>query len=334
MARPHATRWLSDQALLGLRELPTNAAWLLSQIQQAKAGPAAAGTREKARKLKTTVLEAAPVGESAETRDGDSVETRMERARAAADRAQEAEAEARKAARAAEESTKHLRELTESNRAWLAEVKRDLDGRAEERIAEAQRAAEAQVRDAQRAAEELVARTRRGADEHIEEERRAARSEADEDFAKVQAEATEEIDGARRDAEAAQQRADEHRAQSRERLADEAVQAARAVAEEAQRQAAQVAKDAEGQPQAGGEEGQPQAGGEEVEAAKQVRVEADARTTGNGPKRQREQPDGNLESRSRAELLDIAASAEIEGRMRMSKQELISAISNVATAAR
>src|SRR5215217_7985156 len=194
MARPHAMRWLSDQARHGLRELPTNAAWLLSRLEPAKvAGPAAAGTRDTARKLKESVLDAAPVGDSAETQVADSVESRMEHARAAAEHAKRAEEEALDATRAAEEGLKHFRELTESNRAWLADVKRDLDRRLEERVADAQRASEEQVEEAQRTADELIARTRRAADEHVEKERSAARSEADAEFAKVEAEATEEI---------------------------------------------------------------------------------------------------------------------------------------------
>src|SRR5215207_8004809 len=191
MAPPQATHWLSDQARLGLRELPTNAAWLLSRLQPTEvAGSTAAGTRDKARKLTASVLDAAPVG--------DSVETRMKRARAAAERAQEAEDEALDAARAASESSQQVGELTESNRAWLADVEREANRRAEQRVA-----------DAQREADDQVAQARRAADEQLEEERAAARADADEELDNAQAEAREEIEAAQRDAQAAQQRADE-----------------------------------------------------------------------------------------------------------------------------
>src|SRR5215216_4381546 len=175
MARPYPTRWLSDQARLGLRELPTNAAWLLSRAVRPAdaAGSAAAGTRDKARKLRASL----PVG--------DSVETRMKRARAAAERAQEAEDDALEAAQWSKESSDHVREVADSNRAWLAEVKREASRRAEQRVAEA----------------------RREADEQVEQERAAARSEADEELETAQAEATEQIEAAKRDAEAVQQRA-------------------------------------------------------------------------------------------------------------------------------
>jgi colicin import membrane protein len=288
MARSHPTRWLSDEARVGLRELRANAARLVSRAVRPGevAGSAATRTREKARELKATMVDASPLG--------DSVETRMERARAAAQSAQEAEDDALEAARWSEESSARAKELAESNRAWLTDLKREIDDRVKQRVAEA----------------------RRAADEQVEQERAAAQREADQELEAAQAQSNGELEAAERDAEEKQQRAEDLEAEARERfaeaqqLADEAVQAARAIAEDAHRQAQQLVEDAEQQANSADEL---------VAAAAQVRVE----TT-----------DGDLESQSKAELLDLAASMEIEGRTTMSKAELISAITKAADTAR
>jgi colicin import membrane protein len=304
MAREHPTRWLASQARLGLRELPGNAAWLLSRAVQP-----APGTRDKARVLGASLVDAAPVG--------DSVEMRMKRARAAAERAQEAEEEALEAARWSKESADRVREVAEGNRKWLAEVKRETNGRVEERVAEARRAAD-----------ERVAEAGRAADEQVEQERAAARGEADEDLEKAQAEAARKTEAAKRDAEAAQQRAKDVLGDSRERLAearklaDEAVQAARSAAEEAQRQSKQLVEEAEQQAKGAGAQ---------LAAAEHVREDAAVSAKGMA---QREQTNANLESQSKAELLDLAAGMEIEGRTKMSKSELIAAITKAARGAR
>jgi len=288
MARTHQTRWLSPVARMGLRELRADAARLAFRTIRPDdlAGSAAAGTRDKARELEASVVEPMPLR--------DSVETRMQRARSAAQRAQEAEEEALEAARSSKVSSERVKELAENNRAWLTDLKREVNDRVKQRVAEA----------------------RRAADEQVERERAAAQSEADEELEAAQAQTNGELEAAKRDAESAERRAKALQAESRERLAearqlsDEAVQAARAVAEEANRQAQQLVEDAEQQAQSADEK---------VPVAAQVRVEA---------------TNGNLESHSKAELLDLAASMGIEGRTNMSKAELISAITKAADTAR
>jgi colicin import membrane protein len=307
MVRPHPARWLSEQARVGLLELPTNAAWLLSRAVQP--GSAAAGTRDKARKLGASLVDAAPVG--------DSVEARMKRARAAAERAQEAEEEALEAAKWSKESSDRIRQVTESNRAWLAEVKREASRHVEQRVAEARRAADERVAEAQREA-----------DQQVEQERAAARREADKELENAQAEAAKKTEAARRDAEAAEQRAKDLLTESRERLAeakqraDEAVQAASARAEEAQRQARQLTEEAEQQATSARAK---------VAAAEQVREDATASAKNTA---RRERTNGNLESQSKPELQHLAASLEIEGHTKMNKAELISAITKAAPKAR
>ena len=117
MPRPHPLHWLSESAGTGLRELPANAAWLLSQVLPSEAGPVAE-TRDAARRLKASVEDAAPIG--------DSVETRMKRASTAAERAQRAEEEALAAAEESKRASDHARVVAESNRTQIAELKREL----------------------------------------------------------------------------------------------------------------------------------------------------------------------------------------------------------------
>ena len=81
---------LSEQARTGLREMPSNAAWLLSRVLKpaeavgTAAESATAGARDRGRKVKAAVVDATPFG-------GDSVDIRMRRAHDAGERAREAE---------------------------------------------------------------------------------------------------------------------------------------------------------------------------------------------------------------------------------------------------
>jgi len=96
--------WLSEQARTGLREMPSNAAWMLSRVLRpaetvgSATGSAAAGARDRGRRMRMAVVDATPIG-------GDSVDVRMKRAREAAERAREAEEEALAAAQESKELT-------------------------------------------------------------------------------------------------------------------------------------------------------------------------------------------------------------------------------------
>jgi colicin import membrane protein len=295
MPRPHPLHWLSESAGTGLRELPSNAAWLLSQVLPSEAGPVAE-TRDTARRLKASVEDIAPIG--------DSVETRMKRARTAAERAQRAEEEALAAAEESKRTADHARVVAESNRAQVAELKRELKHRVQQTVAEA----------------------RRAADEQVERERAAAQADANDELEQRQGEAEAETHAAQQDAETAQQRAQELVAEARERLAearqlaDEATRAARAAAEEAHRQAQALAEDAEQQARAADQR---------VVAAEQVRKAA------TGPQQLGSRPvNGDLELRSKAELLELAAAMDVEGRTNLTKAELISAIKRASRTTR
>jgi colicin import membrane protein len=101
MATSSPLQRLAHGAGTGLRELPSNAAWVLSQLLPSEESGPGAGPRDVARRVKGSLEDAAPVG--------DSVETRMKRARAAAERAQQAEEEALAAAEESKRASDHAR---------------------------------------------------------------------------------------------------------------------------------------------------------------------------------------------------------------------------------
>ena len=88
MTRVHLGRWLSEQAKTGLRDLPSNANWLLSQVAEKADGKglnakhAISDARQRAEQMKGSVAGA--------TGFGDSVESRMERASEQSERAKQA----------------------------------------------------------------------------------------------------------------------------------------------------------------------------------------------------------------------------------------------------
>src|SRR5687768_6917444 len=97
---------LSERARTGLREMPSNAAWLVSRA------------RDQRRRVGAAVVDAGPIG-------GDSVEVRMKRAREAAERAREAEERALQATQEAKDRSEHARQVSERGRERLMEVERE-----------------------------------------------------------------------------------------------------------------------------------------------------------------------------------------------------------------
>jgi colicin import membrane protein len=288
---------LTERARTGLKDMPSNAAWVLSRALQ-PVESAAAGARDQRRRVGAAVVDAAPVG-------GDSVEIRMERARDAAERASEAEDQALEAAQVSKELSEHARQVSERGRARKQEVDRETNRELKQRMAEAQRAAD-----------ELVAR-----------EREAAEAEAEEQRQEVYAEVDEEIEEAQGDAEAARQRAEELVEEATEklaearRLADESAEAARAAAEDAQRRAQQLASEAE--QQAGDAEAR-------IATAEQIRDESKATAKQTVRKVDSGRANGGLQSYNKPKLLELAASIGIEGRTNMSKGELVNAITKAS----
>src|SRR5829696_9690795 len=122
-----------ERTRTGLREMPSNAAWLLSRALQ-PAEDAAAGARDKGRKVTAAVVDAAPLG--------DSVEIRARRAHDAAERAREAEERAVEAARESKAVADRARAVSDRGRARLKEVDRETSREVKQRVAEAQKAAD------------------------------------------------------------------------------------------------------------------------------------------------------------------------------------------------
>lgn len=299
---------LSERTRTGLKEMPSNAAWLLARALRPAgavgdaAESATAQARDRGRKVTAAVLDAAPVG-------GDSVEVRMRRAREAAERARDAEERAVEAAQESKDRSDHARRVSERGRARLAEVERENARRIKRRAADAQKAA----------------------DEAVRRERQEAQADADAEQQAVQAEVDDEREDAERDAEESQARAEELVAEATEklaearRLADEATGAARAAADEAHRQAQELADEAE--QQAGEADAR-------IEAAERLRVRSEEAAKKTARELRRDPGNGGLDSYNKPELVELASSIGIEGRATMTKSELVDAIEKSSRAKR
>ena len=298
MPRTSAERWLSERTRTGLREMPSNAAWLLSRVLQpaeaigTAAESGAAGARGQGRRRSAAVADTVPV-------DGDSF--RMRRARDALERAREAEEQAVEAARESKERSDHAQEVSERGRARVTAAEREASRRVKQRIAEAQKTAA----------------------EFVEREREEAEADAEEQQQSVQAEVHAEIEDAQRDAEASQEKAEELIAHAGKtlaearRLANEATEAARATAAEAQHRAQQLANEAE--QQANDAENR-------ITAAEQIRKHWETTTKETARVLQRDPTNGGLELYDKPELVELAASIGIEEWTTMTKTELVEAI--------
>ncbi len=297
---------LSERTRTGLREMPSNAAWLLSRALKpadavgTAAESATAVARDQGRKLRAAAVEASPGG-------GDSVDIRMKRAHDAGERAREAEERALEAARESKERSEHARQVSERGRARVKEIERETTRRVKQRVAEAQKAA----------------------DEAVERERRAARADAEQQQQEAQAEVDHAVDEAQRDAEASRQRAEElvedaaEKLAEARRLAGEASESARAAADEAHRQAQQLATEAEQ------EAGEAEA---RVQATERMREHSVATAKHTARRLDEDSPNGGLESYNKPELVELAGSIGIEGRNHMTKGELVAAITKASRA--
>jgi colicin import membrane protein len=290
---------LLERARTGLREMPSNAVWLMSRVLrpvdaiQEAGGTAAASVRDQGRKIGAGVVDAAPVG-------GDSVEIRIRRAREAADRAREAEDRAREAGERARSRAEKVKELSERGRRRVQEAEGQSNRDVEQRVAEAEKTAQ-----------EFVQRERRAAEADAEEHRRAVAEEVENEIAETHSEAEE----ARKDAEELVADASDKLAEAGQ-LADEAAEAARAAAEEAERQAKELAGQADRQATEADAK---------VKTTEELRDQRVASATRTARALNRDTTNG-LSSYSKAELMDLAAGIDVRGRSTMTKDELIAAL--------
>jgi colicin import membrane protein len=280
----------------GLREMPSNAVWLLSRVVKPTSaiGGAAAGARDKGRQVVAAVVDAAPVG--------DSVEIRARRAREAAERAREAEHRAVEAARESKALADRARAVSEHGRAQIKQVERETDRQVNQRVAEAQKAAE-----------ELVRRERAAAEADANQRRAEVAEEVENDIYEAESEAEE----SQHWAEELLEEATRELAEST-RLADDAAQAARVAAEEAERQSEQLQNEAK--QQAADAEAR-------VKSAEQLRE----RTVSRAKETARELDASNgLDAYKKPELVQLAASIGIEKGANMTKDELLDVITKAA----
>ena len=296
--------WLMfDRTRTGLLEMPSNAVWLLSRaLKPAEAlEDVATGARDQRRKMTAAVVDAAPVG--------DSVDIRARRAHDAAERAREAEERAVEAARMSKERAERAREVSDWAEARIKEVERETTRQVKQRVAEAQKAAE----------------------EFVKREQQDAEADADEQRQEVEEEVENEIEAAESDAKASQRRAEEFVEDATEaltearRLAEEAAEAANAAAQEANRQAQQLQIEAN---QRGSD------AEERMEAAEDLRERAAATARHAARELDRETVDGGLDAYKKPELVELAASIGIENRTKMTKHELVDAITKAARRAK
>jgi hypothetical protein len=288
--------------------MPSNAAWLVSRVLKpaeaigSAAESAGTGARDKGRKVKAAVVDAAPVG-------GDSVEVRMKRAQDAGERAREAEDRAVEAAQESKDLADHVRRVSERGHARLEEVERETSRQIKQRVTQAQKAA----------------------DGFVKQEREAAEAEAEEKRDELQEEIDDETEDAQRDAEAAQERAEElvedatEKLAEASRLANEAAEAARGAAEDANRQAEQIAGEAEQQASEAEER---------VREAEELQGHAAATAKRTARELNGDATNGGLKSYNKPELVELAASIGIKGRTNMTKGELVRAITNASRAKR
>jgi chromosome segregation ATPase len=285
-----------ERARTGLREMPSNAAWLLSKAANPAEG-AASGVRDQGRRVTAAVVDAAPVG--------DSVEIRVRRARDAAEHARDAEARAVEAAREAKGLAEIALHVSERGRARINEVERETSREVKQRVAEAERAAAELIRG----------------------EREAAEADAEDELREVEEEVEDEIAEATGEAEASQQRAEELVEDATEalaearQLAEEAADAARAAAEDANRQAEQLRNEAEQR----ADETESR-----VKEAEQLRHGAAATAKQAARELDRETTEGGLDAYRKPELVELASTIGIEGRSSMTKDELVDAITKQA----
>jgi hypothetical protein len=286
-----------ERTRTGLREMPSNAAWLVSRIVKPRRGmgAAAAGARDKGRKVTAAVVDAAI---------GDSVEIRARRARDAAERAREAEERAVDAARESKALADRARAVSERGRARLKEVDLDMNRHVKQRVAAAQKEAD-----------ELVRRERQDAEADAVERRQEVEEEFENELVEAESAAEESQQRAEELVEDAAQALTEAR-----RLADEAAETARSAAEEASRQAQQLQTEAK--QRASDAEAR-------VDAAEQLRERAVATARQTARKLDREGTNG-LDAYKKSELVELAASIGIEKRTDMTKDELVGAITQAA----
>jgi membrane protein involved in colicin uptake len=299
MSDDHPGRWLVHHAKIALTEFPENAGWLMRKfLTPPPVERAASEARGGARRVSDSIADAVPFGP-------DSLDLRLHRAQEALEDAERAEERALRKMSEANDLAERVETVTANGRRRQQEAKAASDGETTRRVAEARRRAEAMIAEEQAAAEA-------DASKHLDEV--AAQNDAEREDAERRAEE------ARQHAEAEMDAAREQLAEARA-LADEAAEAARSAAEEAHRRARAMTEQAEAQSRAADEraaEADKARGSVTLQTAEFVRLTEKAPAA------------DDLTGKTKPELLDLAASLEIEGRSGMTKDDLVKAIRRTA----
>jgi hypothetical protein len=250
--------------------------------------------RDGAWRVSESIADAVPFG-------ADSIDLRLHRAQEALEDAQRAERRALERVREADDLEARATAVAAEGRKRVQETKTAESAATKRRVTEARRRADAMVAEEREAAE---------ADARRAVEEAAARSEGEHEDAERSASA------ARERAEAEMAAAQEQLAQARE-LADEAAEAARSAAEEAHRRARAMTERAEAQSRAA------EARAAEADQARGSVTDETAAFV----RRTEEAPVvDDLSDKTKPELLDLAASLDLDGRSSLTKDELVTAI--------
>ena len=295
MSIDHPGRWLVHQAKIAVTEFPDNAGWLMRKIATPRPVERAIDeARGGPRRVSESIADAVPFG-------GDSLDLRLNRAREALEDAERAEEHALQQMGEANDLAQRAKTVAADGRRRLQETKAAGDAATKRRVAEAQRRANAMVA----------------------EERAAAEADASRDLDEVAAQNEAEAEDAQRRAEEAHDRAEAEMDAAREQLAeartlaDEAAEAARSAAEEAHRRARAMTEQAEAQSRAADER---------AAEADRARGSVTLQTAEFVQQTEKAPAADDLADKTKPELLDLAASLEIEGRSGMTKAELAKAV--------
>ncbi len=295
MSNDHPGRWLIHQAKIAVTEFPENTGWLMRRfLTPPPVERAASEARGGARRVSDSIADAVPFGP-------DSLDLRLHRAQQALEDAERAEERALRTTSEANDLAERVETVTADGRRRQQEAKAAADGETKRRVAEARRRAEAMIAEEQAAAEA-------DAGKHLDEV--AAQNDAEREEAERQAE------DARQRAEAEMDAARAQLAEARA-LADQAAEAARSAADEAHRRARAMTEQAEAQSRAADERA---AEADEARGSVALQTAEFVRQTEEAPAAD------DLTEKTKPELLDLAASLEIDGRSGMTKDDLVKAI--------
>ena len=254
----------------GVKDMPRNASWLMGKalrFGESPSPPTATGAgRTAARdagrvRARLERAEGCVRSASASVRGalpgGDSVEARLDRARVAADRAQEAEQDALQAAQKAAELSERAERTAQQEQARIAELEEEQSDAVRRRVEEARARADEVVAKEQHEAEldahDVLSREREASDARAKEAREAAEA-AQADAEQRLSRATEQLAEARpgrRSGQGSQRGAENARAQAEQIAAaahrdaagaDDAVGRAVKMQQRSSRTAAQVAR--------------------------------------------------------------------------------------------